>query len=97
MIGMYWEKNHLFTNVEKLRVSASIRTNILSLKSQWETSTVKFEKQSNSIGIIQREHVIDLSSDSYQVSSSLPEGGHSATYHDHLSIFLNTIRKLTIV
>ena len=27
----------------------------------------------------------DLSSDSYQVSSSLPEDGHSATYHDHLS------------
>ena len=35
------EKNHLLTYVEKLRVSGSIRTKILPLKPQWETSTVK--------------------------------------------------------
>ena len=34
---------HLFTYVEKLRVSGSIRTKILHLKPQWETSTVKLE------------------------------------------------------
>ena len=50
---------HNFTYVEKLRVSGYIRTKILPLKPQWETSTVKLELQSKSIGIIQREHVYD--------------------------------------
>ena len=88
MLGTYWKKiiySHML-KLEKLRVSGSIRTKILPLKPQWETSTVKLEKQSNCICIMQREHVYDLSSDSYQVSSSLPEGGHSATNYDHLSI-----------